>query len=433
MRQLRPFQIVLIGIFVFTALASLIFIANWRARKAASELIYGNKVEIWGPFPADVFRVVISDRVDKDKAFSVISYQQINPTEFENRFLNAVAENRSPDLIILMADDLVSYRSKILAVSPKQFPPLVFSDTYIEGASIFKLSDGIYARPFAVDPMVMYWNRDLFSRAGLASPPTDWETLKAETAITLTNRFNNFNITQSAVALGEYQNIRNAKAILLMLTLQAGSPLVTESELGYEVALNTTPTGGARPLESALSFFTDFANHLLPIYSWNRALAEDRKSFLAGDLALYFGFGSEATKLRELNPNLNFGLAPVPQGRGATALRNYGRFYGFAIPQASSNKGGAFAASQVLASGEELTALLKGLNLAPVQKSLIAGGEDDFRQEINRAALIARGWLDPRPNTSDNIFKAMIEAITSGRQRISGATQESLDKLKLTY
>ena len=435
MKQLRPFQVVLVGIFVFMAVVSLFIIATWRGGKTAPENNpYGSGVEIWGTLDAGVFQSVISDQADQDENFSAVSYRKVNADTFEFDLLNAIAEGVSPDLIVLPHDDLVRYRSKLIAVSPKQFPERIFQDTYIEGASIFNLSDGVYAQPFAVDPLVMYWNRDLFSRSGVVNPPTTWETLKTQTASTLTERLNNLDIVRSAVALGEYQNIRNAKAIILLLTLQSGSSLVTESERGYDVALDTAPEAGLKPLTSAAGFFTEFSNRLLPTYSWNRALPEDRQLFLSGDLAIYFGFGSEATELQNLNPNLNFDLAGVPQGQDATVLRNYGLFYSFAIPRTATNKNGAFVAARVL-SGERLAdTLVRGLNLAPVHKSLVAKGDrNPLRQVIVTAALTARGWLDPRPQASAVIFKAMIENITSGRQKVGEAVAESLKKLKLEY
>ena len=186
-----------------------------------------------------MFQSVINDQSDKDERFEFVSYRQVNSATFESDLLKAIAEGRSPNLIILSSDDLVRYRSILVAVSLEQFPPRAFQDIYIEGTGIFAFSNGVYAQPFAVDPMVMYWNRDLFSRAGLALPPTNWETLKTHTVPTLTERLDNLDIVRSAVALGEYQNIRHAKSTLLLLALQLGSPLVTENRNIYEVSLNT--------------------------------------------------------------------------------------------------------------------------------------------------------------------------------------------------
>ncbi len=434
MKQLRPFQIVLIGIFIFTAIVSLFIIANWRGDNAEHENLYGTKVEIWGPLSAEVFQKVISEQTDEDKNFSAVSYRWINAGTFELELLNAIAEGRSPDLIVLPHDDLVRYRSKLVAIAPEQFPERFFEDTYIEGAGIFKLSDGIYAQPFAVDPLMMYWNRDLFSRGGIVNPPTTWEILKTQTAPTLTERLSNLDIVRSAVALGEYQNIRNAKAIILLLALQSGSSLVTESKRDYNLVLDTASRAGTKPLTSAFGFFTEFSNRLLPTYSWSRALPEDRQFFLSGDLGIYFGFGSEAIEIQNLNPNLNFDLAVPPQGDGATILRNYGRFYGFAVPRTAANKNGALAAARVLSGERWADVLTRELNLAPVHKSLVAtSGKGPFRQVIVSAALTARGWLDPHPENSAVIFKTVTEAITSGRQRVGKAVAEGLKKLKLEY
>jgi hypothetical protein len=41
-------------------------------------------------------------------------------------------------------------------------------------------------------------------------------------------------------------------------------------------------------------------------------LPKSREYFLSGRLATYFGFASEAPKIRLINPNLNFDVAEMP-------------------------------------------------------------------------------------------------------------------------
>ncbi len=64
-------------------------------------------------------------------------------------------------------------------------------------------------------------------------------------------------------------------------------------------------------------FYTRFARPDNTLYSWNRSFSSDRDRFVSGDLALYFGYGSEGKELERLNPNLNFDIAEVPQGATA--------------------------------------------------------------------------------------------------------------------
>jgi hypothetical protein len=51
-----------------------------------------------------------------DSAFEVVHYKQIDKRAFQNELLNAIADGKSPDLVILPHELLVTYRSKLLAI-----------------------------------------------------------------------------------------------------------------------------------------------------------------------------------------------------------------------------------------------------------------------------------------------------------------------------
>ena len=90
--------------------------------------------------------------------------------------------------------------------------------------------------------------------------------------------------------------------------------MVTESNNRYVVELNKSVVANSLPpFETSVQFFTNFSNANNQLYSWNRQQQLDRNAFTGGDLAMYFGFGSEAAALLKQNPNLNFDMAPMPQ------------------------------------------------------------------------------------------------------------------------
>ena len=431
--RLRPFQIVLISIFSLIAVIGLIFFANFRGFGNQNINPYGPSVEIWGTLDRSAFNSMI-DTIEKvDDNFSVVRYREVDERQFELQLLNAIAEGEAPDLIIIPHNELVRYRARLLPITYETIPERAFRDTYVEGADVFALEDGVYALPLAVDPLLMFWNRDIFANNGLVGPPRTWEILRGQTTITLTERTTALDITQSAVGMGEYANIKNAKAILSLLLIQAGSKLVSDDGERYRVDLNEAVTGKVLPLDISLAFYTEFSNRLKETYTWNRALPLDRNHFAAGDLGLYFGFGSEVTALSEQNPNLNFDIAPVPQGAGATAVRGYGTFYGLGILEVSNNPQGAFAVASLLTREDVADVIAADLGLAPVQRATIATGDPDpFRQVIVAAALTARGWLELDPDLTDGIFKDMVEDVTSGRLNINDAATEAVEKMELS-
>ncbi len=433
--NVRPFQIFLLGGFALLAVVAIILLSTFQNSASTEEFAYGSSVTIWGPFPADVMDRLFLNIAQEDKPFTVVKYKYIPPESFESEFLNAIAEGRSPDMIILPSETLVKHRAKLVAIPYENLPLRTFRDTYVDGAEIFTLKDGVYALPVAIDPLVMYWNRDIFASNGLAQAPATWEEVVGSVIPRTTVQDQNRTIVQSGIAFGEFRNIYRAKDILLMLALQSGSDGITENDRGYVVGLNTTAdTTNRAPLESSLEFFTNFSNANSALYSWNRAQPTDTQAFISGDLALYFGRASEAPSIDSKNPNLNFDVAPVPQGGAATTRRGYGVFYGFAIPRASGNVSGAYAAAQRITGAKYANELTTALTMAPVRRDLVAAGANDPLRSISlQAALIARGWLDPNPTDSDSIFMQMVEDVVSNRARVGVAVTDAINRLVLEY
>ena len=435
MKNLRPFQIAVLGVFALLAVLAVVLISNFRPAGDEFTNQYGDRVIVWGSLDPSAFDEVFSIIRDNDKNFSAVEYYDIDPRNFENQLVNAIAEGRSPDLILLPHDQLVTLRAKLTPISYETLSMRDFRDRYVDGAEIFARPDGVYALPIMVDPLVLYWNRDLFASNGLAQAPTTWEQLVGTTLPALTVRDTSRNILRSAIAFGEFRNVENAGAVLSMLLLQSGSRMVEEGDRGYVVALNESIGGTGRPpMEAATQFYTDFSNSNSPAYSWNRSQPRDLDAFVAGDLAMYFGFGSEVLGIADRNPNLNFDVASVPQGAGANTKRTYGQFYGLAIPLAAQNRGGGFAAANTLTRPEYAAYLANELQLAPVHRGVLAGGSDDaFTAVVYRAALIAQGWLDPDPATTAGILQTMVEDIVSNRARVSAAVTDAVNRITLSF
>ena len=434
MGNIRPFQIVLLAIFAIVGVISIFVLSAYRGITGETAKTYGDSVEIWGTLNSEVFEDRFFEIVDDDDDFRVVQYLEMDPRTFEGDLVNAIAEGYSPDIVILNHEDLVTYRSKLLAIPYDTIPLRVFKDTYLDGAEIFALYDGIYAIPFLVDPLVMYWNRDMFAKVGRPLPPATWEEL-TELVPQITRRDNSRNILESAIAFGEYRNVINAKGALLTLLMQSGSRLIEEEEDEYTVAINRSIVDGGRdPLSATLQFFVEFSNANSPLYSWNRSRQSDRLAFVGEELALYFGYGSENTHLRELNPNFNYDVTEVPQGAGTSVHRVYGQFYGFAILKASDNPQGAFQAINRLVNPETALQFSEGLGMVPLQRNLVAlGSANPYHQVLYRASLIARGWLDPNYQASNTIFQTMVEDIVSNRMKISNAAVDTVSRLRSVF
>jgi hypothetical protein len=61
----------------------------------------------------------------------------MNADTFDADVLNALAEDRGPDLLLLPHEELVAYRSKLQPIPFENFPERDFRNLYIDGAELW--------------------------------------------------------------------------------------------------------------------------------------------------------------------------------------------------------------------------------------------------------------------------------------------------------
>lgn len=433
--KLRPFELALVAVFGTLLLLALVLLRTYSPPINPNVSSLERGVSIWGTVPEAAFSELLRQISLTDPNYKNVTYRYIAPESFDSTFVNALADQTPPDLVFLAHERLVEHRTRLQTISYDSFPMRDFRSLYIDGAEIFALSDGIYAMPVAVDPLLLYWNRDIFANSGLLKAPTTWEEVVNQTVPTFTVRDASRNINRAAIALGEYSNIKNAFPVLSMLLMQGGSALVTENNSLYQVRLNeSVGQGNTQPFVNVATFFTNFNNPNNTLYSWNVSLRPDTEMFLSEDLAVYFGLASEARSIAARNPNLSFDVAEVPQRASATVKRNYGIFYGLAVPKAAKNKLGASLVLQTL-SGEANATTLANLNgFAPVHRTPLASGSSDLYGRVAYAsAVYSRGWLNPDRDRLDGVLRQMFNSINANRNNINSATGDAMTQISQIY
>ncbi len=425
MSNMSKFQLILTGVFAFFILAGVFaFAIAGRGGEGKTTIL------VWGSLPESVFNAEIGDLpIAKDKTVG-ISYIYKKEEDFDADFVEALAAGVGPDVVILAQDAIVRHRNKLLLIPFESYSERLFKDTFIEEGEIFLEPNGIIALPFLIDPMVMYWNRDIFSGASLSQPPKYWDefyTLSKD----LTRKDGSLNITRATIALGEYENITNAKEILSTLIFQAGNKdIVKRTRDGYLATLTDNYGYDVNPAHSAINFYTEFSNPTKAHYSWNRSLPASQTMFLSGDLAVYFGFASEAKALRLKNPNLNFDVAPMPQSRTADKVITFGEIAGFAVTRNTKNLNTSFKLISAISSTQAVKEFSGATGLPPVRRDLLATpGSDAFQSLFFQSAIWSKGWLDPDRDKTAPIFKEMIESITGGRVRTEQAVSRAQDEI----
>ncbi len=428
---MNTFQTVILGVFVFFLVLGFLAFSGILPflNGSKGETGIGGTVNVWGSLPREYITPAIRALNQKNKDIYAIAYREIREENFDTTLVEALASNTGPDIILLPQDLIIRHQDKVFPISYKNFSERDFKDTFIEEGELYLRDDGILAFPFSIDPLVMYWNRDMFVGAGIANTPETWDEFSGIVP-RLTKTDEAFNIQRSGLAFGEYRNINHAKALLSMLIIQSGNPIVEKVGGSVRVALREQRKFVTSPAQSSLRFYTEFSNPVKPVYSWNRALPRSENFFTSGDLAMYFGYASEYKKIKDQNPHLNFDVALVPQTQNLTIKATFGRMTGLALLLRSQNIPTAFLALKEMTSRDFLSTLSLASNLPPVRRDLLTEKQTGATQAIfYQSALLSRAWLDPEPNKTGIIFRTMVEDVVSGRSKISSAVERAHKEL----
>jgi len=419
MKKLSPFQL------IFLVVAGIAIVAGVLtfALKQKSATQGAVPVTMWGTLDSVIINEMTKNILDRDRKSLSLTYTQFSEESFENELVEALAEGRGPDMVILPNTLIVKHQNKLFPIDFEFFNERRFKDTFIEEGELFTYEDGILAFPIRIDPLILYWNRTLFNNAGISEPPKFWDQLSAMVP-SLTERDSSFNIFRSAIALGEFKNIDHAKEIFSTLLLQAGNPVIVRGDEGiddFSVVLNSRFGFKIRPAEAAISFYTQFANPVREVYTWNRALPTSQEMFVAGELAMYIGFASEYDLIRQKNPNLNFDITLVPKSRSGST-DTYGEMFGIAITRNTPKVGNALDAIYKLIDVQTLKRMQEVTFLPPVRRDMLAKKPSDAVMSVfYNAALKSRGVLELDKLETEKIYTNMIESFISGRLSI-GAT-----------
>lgn len=392
----------------------------------------GNEVEVvlWGVFPESQMRRLISDVNDSNQGVIKINYVEKSADNYEDEIIDALASGTGPDIWFLTQDAVFKNKNKIFLIPHESYSERDFRNNFIDSAELFVDAENkkIIALPVAVDPLILYWNKDLFSSAGISRPPQYWdEFLSSVSALTKIDQAGN--IIQSGAAIGEFRNIKNAKDILSMLILQSGNPIIKSGTM--EVKFGEKMDSIFDPTESAVRFFNEFSNPSKSSYSWNRALPNSDTMFVGGFLAMYFGSAGEYGGIKQKNPHLNFDVAEVPQIRDGKIRATFGRIYAVAVSKNTPNaQSSAFAAFK-LSEKNFSKSFSEKFGLASARRDVLAEGATEPAAAVfYKSAVMSRTWLEPNPQLVYEIFKDMVESSATGRARVSEAVKLAKNRIE---
>ncbi len=375
-----------------------------------------------------------------------VNYRKLRPEEFQTELLNALAEDRGPDMFSIQNTWLPAYQTKIaplpsalkvayittegtyqkktvVTIKTTATPTVKqVQDQYVAavGADVVrndidaatqKSTKSIFGLPLAVDTLALYYNKDLLDAAGIPEPPKTWEDFNKDVKL-LTRLSSDNKILQSGAALGLGKNVTRAVDILSLLMMQNGA--VMANEAGFP-AFQQMPTGAnltATPAAQALQFYTDFADPTKEVYSWSADMPESLDAFSRGQAAFFFGFAYHLPYIRARAPKLNFNIVSAPQINASKPV-NLASFWVETVSKKTTHLNEAWDFILFANKAENVVKYLNKVGKPPALRSLVTSQADNpdlapFASQL----LTAKTWYHGRDSVlAEQYFLEMIDEV----------------------
>lgn len=418
-------QIVIAGVVLFiVVIIGLIFTGIIPGLRSADTTQLTGTITVWGVYddPQKINETLIADFKAKNPKVEV-KYQSFDPATYENDILDALASGFGPDVLMIHNTWLLKHASKLFPLTAVQYPvgnyEALFPTVAVQD---FTMNGDTYAMPLYIDTLATLYNKNLFDNSAITTAPTTWDTLT-----TLVPRLNRINaggqIELSAVALGSAGNVANSADILQLMMLQDGVQMVTEDLTQARYDNNAGI--------DALKFYTSFANPGSPNYTWNRNLQPSLDSFAQESAVMTFAYAYQMGQVKEKNPFLSFGVAPIPQKAGSNLAVNYASYWGLAVTKTSRNPNLAwnfiFESASNPANAKHYADVM---NRPPALRTLIAEKlADPVMGVFAKQALTARSWRQIDPNFVTKSLNNVIESVITGQLAPDKALRTSASEL----
>lgn len=359
-----------------------------------------------------------------------LTYIAKDSKTYEAELLNELAAGRGPDVFLLPGPWLGRYGDKIAALPDgelgyqKRSLKSIFADS---AASAVTDERGVLlGTPLALDTLALFYNRDHLNAANISNPPATWEEFTAA-AQKLTRLSAVGGIQRSGAALGTASNVEHAGDILLALIYQSDGQVLA--------ADGRTPALKGRAAESALEFYTAFAQATKKSYSWNAFFDNSLTAFAAGEAAMAFGYARDAPEVVLKNPQLNFDIAPLPQPAGAGSAVSIGRLNLMGVARTSGQERQAWRFLLWLQGKNAQKAYAEARGLPPARRDLVnLKPPREYLIPFYDQVLSARLAPTVLADSLDRILGDMIEGVISRRfdigSAIARAEEGIADKLR---
>lgn len=251
----------------------------------------------------------VIDKVNAEATdFEIV--HQANPADYYTKIQTMIAGNTAPDLMWLSQEYVANFADNgaIMDITDQvaalgDMPAAQLDDYYPGSIAVARYNDRLYGLPWIAQPVVLYYNPEMFEAAGI-DPPDEtwtWDTFK-EAARNLTLKDDSGNITQYGTAFNGWPPVH-------MFIWQAGGEVISPD-------LQSSPIDSPEAVQGA-EFYADIIYN--PEYAVPQEVIAEQgfgEMAKAGKVAMFFGGAADDLDYAYQNDpqNARMMMALVPQG-----------------------------------------------------------------------------------------------------------------------
>ncbi len=411
----------------FLILGVLFFSGKLGGNKSVSQTVPEGIVVIWGTLPQVEFNNALQIVMAKQSKIG-ISYSQVAPSELRPKLIEAIAADAAPDMVVTDISNFYSVKFYTQETPYTIYPEAGFRQAFSGATYDLLTPTGVSAIPVGIDPVMMFFNREILAQSGYSTPPMTWNDIYLMAPDIIKIEKGQL-IRQELLPFGQYKNVNNAWAIISTLFMQSRVPIARADQTLKKVVnlANSDIAGIDGAGQKVVEFYTQFSDPKSQFYTWNRSMLDSKKEFLEGRLAFLPSFASETKDIRDRNPNLNFAVAQIPQlNTDAKYQATFGNVYVASMLKKSMNPTAANVVLFEMAGPDFQKSFSQNLMMAPALNALLMlPPETTYLPVVYRSALIAKTWYNDDMVKTDQAFSQMVESVISGKQNVQQAIYQA--------
>lgn len=404
-----------------------------------------------------------------------INYRRLNLEDYESEMLNALAEDRGPDIFLIHHDWTAKYLSKMsympssVRVAQRtiqgsikkevvwnsvtvplmtnreyadQFVDTVLRDT-VQEINIAKdganqnFQNRILGIPTFVDTLALYYNRSLLNVAGIALPPENWQDFQADVRkLTKRDQRDPTKLLQSGAALGLGSNVERSTDILTALMLQNGAVMSTRNgAINFQnIPEELQATTQESPAVGAVRFYSEFADPTKDTYTWNMDQPNSFTAFTQGKTAFFFGYAYQQDLIKARAPQINLGISKLPQ-IGGRDIKNVANYWYWTVSKKSKNQMHTWNFLNFLAQQPQQKMVSNVIKRPSPRRDVLAEQLRDEKMGVFASqVLTSQTWyLGRDPKAMEQAFITLMDKIAKKETNLEDGLQFVVQQVGQTY